>query len=312
MIPLGITDSACKNRFVVVSVQYGPFNPYIPIRSTTIGKSRVSIDPIAMHTSWRSNSDIASVTRSTSGFQFFRWNALESERIFREQNLLARTIAAKCGGGGGGRRGEFAEYLFVVNSFTLKHKSTLARDLSHYISSDCIRYPRTRASGESSTTKHRLHMLRDLTQSRHLMTLTESVNESNTELLHCQLAKRHIGFQWVSTTKAAYTTTVQIALKQPAHGRRLLQASSSAQNCSTRQHTPHKALSSDTPTSHPAAQHSTVLICHLASDLVQLATTQQASKLNSTNHTSSALRAAAETPATLNSLLFYDQHRPQN
>ncbi|KZV43817.1 polygalacturonase-like [Dorcoceras hygrometricum] len=61
--PLGITDSACKNQLVVVSVQYGPFNPYIPIRSTTIGKSRVAIDPIAMHTSWRSNSDIVSVTR---------------------------------------------------------------------------------------------------------------------------------------------------------------------------------------------------------------------------------------------------------
>ncbi|KZV44710.1 F-box/kelch-repeat protein-like [Dorcoceras hygrometricum] len=60
--PLGITDSACKNQLVVVSVQYGPFNPYIPVRSTTIGKSRVAIDPIAMHTSWRSNSDIASVT----------------------------------------------------------------------------------------------------------------------------------------------------------------------------------------------------------------------------------------------------------
>ncbi|KZV33589.1 peroxisomal biogenesis factor 6-like [Dorcoceras hygrometricum] len=60
--PLGITDSACKNQLVVVSVQYGPFNPYIPIRSTTIGKSRVAIDPIAMHTSWRLNSDIASIT----------------------------------------------------------------------------------------------------------------------------------------------------------------------------------------------------------------------------------------------------------
>ncbi|KZV07048.1 hypothetical protein F511_45465 [Dorcoceras hygrometricum] len=60
--PLGITDSAYKNQSVVVSVQYGPFNPYIPIRSTTIGKSRVAIDPIAMRTSWRSNSDIASVT----------------------------------------------------------------------------------------------------------------------------------------------------------------------------------------------------------------------------------------------------------
>ncbi|KZV51599.1 carbonic anhydrase [Dorcoceras hygrometricum] len=60
--PLGITDSACKNQLVVVSVQYGPFNPYIPIRSTTIGKSRVAKDPIAMNTSWRSNSGIASVT----------------------------------------------------------------------------------------------------------------------------------------------------------------------------------------------------------------------------------------------------------
>ncbi|KZV51874.1 conserved oligomeric Golgi complex subunit 3-like [Dorcoceras hygrometricum] len=61
-----ITDSACKNQLVVVSVQYGPFNPYIPIRSTTIGKLRVVIDPIAMHTSWRSNSDIASVTSESS------------------------------------------------------------------------------------------------------------------------------------------------------------------------------------------------------------------------------------------------------
>ncbi|KZV49710.1 hypothetical protein F511_30042 [Dorcoceras hygrometricum] len=41
---------------------YGPFNTYIPIRSTTIGKSRVARDPISMHTSWRSKSDIASVT----------------------------------------------------------------------------------------------------------------------------------------------------------------------------------------------------------------------------------------------------------
>ncbi|KZV46969.1 hypothetical protein F511_15766 [Dorcoceras hygrometricum] len=34
--PLGITDSACKNQLVMVSVQYGPFYTYIPIRSTTI------------------------------------------------------------------------------------------------------------------------------------------------------------------------------------------------------------------------------------------------------------------------------------
>ncbi|KZV37719.1 WEB family protein chloroplastic-like, partial [Dorcoceras hygrometricum] len=72
--PLGITDSACKNQLVVVSVQYGPFNPYISIRSTTIGESRVSRDPIAMHTSWRSNSDIASVTRVSMTFRVVRTN----------------------------------------------------------------------------------------------------------------------------------------------------------------------------------------------------------------------------------------------
>ncbi|KZV35806.1 hypothetical protein F511_33888 [Dorcoceras hygrometricum] len=44
--PLGITDSAYKNQLVVVSVQYGPFNTYIPIKSTTIGKSRVARDQI--------------------------------------------------------------------------------------------------------------------------------------------------------------------------------------------------------------------------------------------------------------------------
>ncbi|KZV32495.1 hypothetical protein F511_43397 [Dorcoceras hygrometricum] len=59
--PQGITDSVCKNQSVVVSVRYGPFNTYIPIRSTIIGISRVAKDPIAMHTSWRSNSDIACI-----------------------------------------------------------------------------------------------------------------------------------------------------------------------------------------------------------------------------------------------------------
>ncbi|KZV42369.1 hypothetical protein F511_17858 [Dorcoceras hygrometricum] len=34
--PLGITDSACKNHFVIVSVQYGHFSSNIPIESTTI------------------------------------------------------------------------------------------------------------------------------------------------------------------------------------------------------------------------------------------------------------------------------------
>ncbi|KZV31302.1 Tau class glutathione S-transferase [Dorcoceras hygrometricum] len=75
----GITDSACKNQLVVVSVHYGPFNPYIPIRSTTIGKSRVAKDPIAMRTSWRSNSDIASVTRVSMTFRVVRINQYNQE-----------------------------------------------------------------------------------------------------------------------------------------------------------------------------------------------------------------------------------------
>ncbi|KZV23010.1 hypothetical protein F511_33255 [Dorcoceras hygrometricum] len=72
--PLGINDSSCNNQLVMVSVQYGPFNTYIPIRSTTIGKSRVAKDPITMHTSWRSNSDITSVTRASMAFRVVRTN----------------------------------------------------------------------------------------------------------------------------------------------------------------------------------------------------------------------------------------------
>ncbi|KZV52534.1 hypothetical protein F511_27064 [Dorcoceras hygrometricum] len=72
--PQGITDSSCKNQLVMVSVQYGPFNTYIPIRSTAIGKSRVARDPITMHTSRRSNSDIACVTRVSMTFRVVRAN----------------------------------------------------------------------------------------------------------------------------------------------------------------------------------------------------------------------------------------------
>ncbi|KZV37531.1 DNA (cytosine-5)-methyltransferase 1B [Dorcoceras hygrometricum] len=45
-----------------------------PSDHATIGKSRVAIDPIAMHTSWRSNSDIASVTRVSMTFRVVRTN----------------------------------------------------------------------------------------------------------------------------------------------------------------------------------------------------------------------------------------------
>ncbi|KZV45559.1 dual specificity protein kinase shkC-like [Dorcoceras hygrometricum] len=104
--PLGITDSACKNQSVMVSVQYGPFNTYIPIRSTTIGKLRVARYPITMRTSRRSNSDITCVTRQTH--------------------------------------------------LPKKHLVLWPEIYHTIIFSDSIGYPRSKASGESSTTKHRL------------------------------------------------------------------------------------------------------------------------------------------------------------
>ncbi|KZV50936.1 hypothetical protein F511_13133 [Dorcoceras hygrometricum] len=67
-----------------------------------------------------------------------------------------------------------------------------------------------------------------------------------------------------------------------------------------------------TGTARSYAPDHTLTSLRLAPDQVQLTTTQQAFKLNSTNYTSSALRAATEIPATLNSLLSYDQHMPLN
>ncbi|KZV28640.1 hypothetical protein F511_34242 [Dorcoceras hygrometricum] len=60
--PLGITDSACKNQSIMLSVQCGPFISNISTESTIVGKSRVTRDTIVMRTSWRSNSDIACAT----------------------------------------------------------------------------------------------------------------------------------------------------------------------------------------------------------------------------------------------------------
>ncbi|KZV17140.1 TMV resistance protein N-like [Dorcoceras hygrometricum] len=85
--PLGITDNACKNQSVVVTAQYGPFNTYIPIRSTIIGKSRVARDPITMHTSRRSNSDITCVTRVSMTFRVVRTNQYNQDlRLIHSTN----------------------------------------------------------------------------------------------------------------------------------------------------------------------------------------------------------------------------------
>ncbi|KZV46682.1 hypothetical protein F511_06794 [Dorcoceras hygrometricum] len=104
--PLGITNSACKNQLVVVSVQYGPFNTYIPIRSTTIGKSRVAKDPITMHTSWRSNSDItnnigyprvkASGESSTTKHRLLHASGPHAIPQPNDPNLVARVEISRC------------------------------------------------------------------------------------------------------------------------------------------------------------------------------------------------------------------------
>ncbi|KZV27803.1 Tau class glutathione S-transferase [Dorcoceras hygrometricum] len=79
-IQLAVAPNHCGSEITISDlpngscVQYGPFNTYIPIRSTTIGKSRVARDPISMRTSWRSNSDITSVTRVSMTFRVVRTN----------------------------------------------------------------------------------------------------------------------------------------------------------------------------------------------------------------------------------------------
>ncbi|KZV36593.1 hypothetical protein F511_42336 [Dorcoceras hygrometricum] len=60
--PLGITDSACKWSWLAYSTVLSTHISRSDQRP--FGKSRVARDPIAMHTSWRSNSDIASVLDS--------------------------------------------------------------------------------------------------------------------------------------------------------------------------------------------------------------------------------------------------------
>ncbi|KZV35919.1 hypothetical protein F511_34694 [Dorcoceras hygrometricum] len=49
--------------------------------------------------------DFGARERSMTGFQFLRWNALESQRIFREQNLPTEMIATRCDDGDGRRHG---------------------------------------------------------------------------------------------------------------------------------------------------------------------------------------------------------------
>ncbi|KZV16381.1 hypothetical protein F511_35046 [Dorcoceras hygrometricum] len=190
---LGITDSACKNQLFMVSVQYGPFNTYIPIRSTTIGIPRVARDPIAMHTSWRSNSDIACVTRRLAPTRNHRENLallgiqlavgpqplrLRNHNFGLVHRIMVKRLATSphdplvitdsaCKNQlvvVSVQYGPFNTYI-PIRSTTIG-KSRVARDpiamhtswrsKSDIVSVTSIGYPRMKASGESSTTKHRL------------------------------------------------------------------------------------------------------------------------------------------------------------
>ncbi|KZV15812.1 hypothetical protein F511_21635 [Dorcoceras hygrometricum] len=187
-----ITDSACKNQLVVVSVHYDPFNPYSPIRSTIIGKSRVAKDPIAMRTSWRSNSDIASVTSigyprmSASGESSTTMHRLlhvsgshpipppddpkkshSPKSSSHAQHIEPSITDSACKNQlvvVSVQYGPFNPYS-PIRSTTIG-KSRVAKDPiamrtswrsnSDIASVTSIRYPRMSASGESSTTMHRL------------------------------------------------------------------------------------------------------------------------------------------------------------
>ncbi|KZV28773.1 hypothetical protein F511_06693 [Dorcoceras hygrometricum] len=115
--PLGITDSACKKQSVVVSVQYGPFNPYIPIRSTTIdsiGYPRMSVSGESsttmhrlLHASGSHPIPTPYDSRSTTG------DGIPSSACtrrpdeigadgFSSSRLAGNDFPAKRGGGGGG------------------------------------------------------------------------------------------------------------------------------------------------------------------------------------------------------------------
>ncbi|KZV14385.1 transcription factor [Dorcoceras hygrometricum] len=62
---LGVVNTNCSN---------------IPTESTTIGKSRVARDSIDMHTSWRSNSDIACATRASGESSIMKHRLLHALR----------------------------------------------------------------------------------------------------------------------------------------------------------------------------------------------------------------------------------------
>ncbi|KZV35918.1 UDP-glucosyltransferase [Dorcoceras hygrometricum] len=99
--PLGITDSACKNQSIMVSVQYGPFSSNIPIRSTTIEYKKLSqsfeeviaeIESCAVKAELVSSSDMkATLSKLAAENDELR---SRSEKMFNENQRLAGMISS--------------------------------------------------------------------------------------------------------------------------------------------------------------------------------------------------------------------------
>ncbi|KZV54121.1 hypothetical protein F511_34980 [Dorcoceras hygrometricum] len=195
--PLGITDSACKNQLIVVSVQYGSFNTYIPIRSTTIdslgyprmrasGESsttkhrllhasaphpiplpndskgvgkrvkvrrlscRVSMEFRVVRTN-QYNQDLGLI-HSTNG------NHLESpnEGSSIDHQITIHLHAQNITMFPTNETWYFTSQILVSSSGGLILILTAQSTMNEFRMHNSIGYPRMRASGESSTTKHRL------------------------------------------------------------------------------------------------------------------------------------------------------------
>ncbi|KZV16319.1 mitogen-activated protein kinase-binding protein 1 [Dorcoceras hygrometricum] len=346
----GNTDSACKNQLVMVSVQYGPFNPYIPIRSTTIGKSRVAIDPIAMHTSWRSNSDIESVTRPVRfgdfrcdqdlrsvigiccesglrcyvvlisksdvvlvsetrvcleiGFELaladtwgFKLSVDENLEYFRTLYSLSSspiTLDCYCSS---------EPYFRRLRHFTLPFGARLVALSSSYIWLSIDTSLETGVAGfEEREVVAVFVCLRDCGP----VVLLFFNSFGPFHALHdLDIALSDMIDAFIVLFKLRFDLVYFPCFGLPWSV--LALAGSSANRC-----TGMVRATAASARELSMAQHNTVLICQLAPDLVLLATTHQDSKLNSTNYTSGALRAATETPATLNNFLSQDQFRPRN
>ncbi|KZV57159.1 hypothetical protein F511_36288 [Dorcoceras hygrometricum] len=171
----GITDSACKNKLVMVSVQYGPFNTNIPIRSTIIGKSRVEYlcdpqwfrDTASRITDSACKNKLVMVSVQYGPFNTnipIRSTIIGKSRVapcihLGDQIVTSRVLLGK------------PIYLKYIKYSGQRFVTLLSPQITQDIHAQGrAMNPRQRSINSS--------MHRDITQSRHLMTPTESVNGS--------------------------------------------------------------------------------------------------------------------------------------